>query len=114
MCAQPVLMILVMSFLNLQRQVGVGTLLGDYRGLYFAIGGYSPLWPPRTALSENDLKLAGSSFETKDDNDFNVVNAKDAMLLILQLTSAFCAQVRGPKAAPFEPLDFLQVGGGSE
>jgi len=23
----------------------------------------------------------------------------------------FCTQVGGPKAAPFEPLDFLQVGG---
>jgi len=33
------------------------------------------------------------------------------MLLILQLTSAFFSQVGGPKAAPFEPLDFLQVGG---
>jgi len=54
--------------------------------------------------------LAGTSFETKDDYDFNVVNANDAMLLILQLTSTFCAQVGGPKAAPFEPLDFLQVG----
>ena len=41
----------------------------------------------------------------------NIVNANEAMLLILQLTSAFCAQVGGPKAAPFEPLDFLQVGG---
>jgi len=59
------------------------------------------------------LKLAGTSFETKDDYDFNVVNANDVMLLIilLQFTSAFCAQVGGPKKAPFEPLDFLQVGG---
>jgi len=55
--------------------------------------------------------LAGTSFETKDAYDFNVFNAKDAMLLISQLTSAFCAQVGGPKAAPFVPLDFLQVGG---
>ena len=54
-------------------------------------------------MSENDLKLAGTSFETKDDYDFNVVNANEAMLLILQLTSAFCAQVRGPKAAPLNP-----------
>src|SRR6218665_12597 len=44
MCAQPVLMILVMSLLNLQRQVGVGTLLGDYRGLDFAIGSSGLLW----------------------------------------------------------------------
>src|SRR6218665_1656995 len=52
-------------------------------------------------------------FETKDDYYFTVVNVNnDAILLIiLQLTSAFCAQVGGPKAAPFEPLDFLQVGG---
>jgi len=59
-------------------------------------------------------KLAGTSFDTKDDYDFNVVNANEAMLLILQLKSAFCAQVGGPKAAPFEPLDFIQVGGRSE
>jgi len=31
--------------------------------------------------------LAGTNFETKD--DFNVVNVNDALLLILQLTSAF-------------------------
>ena len=37
------------------------------------------LEPP---MSENDLKLAGTSFETKDDYDFNVVNANEAMLLI--------------------------------
>ena len=87
-----------------------------YRELDFAIGGYSPssphyslhLEPP---MSENDLKLAGTNSETKDDYDFNVVNANEAMLLILQLASAFCAQVGGPKAAPFGPLDFLQVGG---
>src|SRR6218665_3573402 len=119
LCTQPLLMILVMPLLNLQRQVGVhGSLLGDYRELDFAIGGYSPssphyhyslhLEPP---MSENDLKLAGTSSETKDDYDFNVVNANEAMLLILQLASAFCAQVGGPKAAPFRPLDFLQVGG---
>ena len=82
MCAQPVLTTLVMALLNLQRQVGVGTLLGDYRRLDFAIGGYSPLWPPpRTAPSEKDLKLAGTSFETNDDYDFNGVNANEAMLL---------------------------------
>ena len=78
-------MILVMSLLSFQRQVGVGTLLGDYRGLDFAIGAIAPLAshlePP---LIENDLKLAGTSFETKDNYDFNVVNADDAMLLILQ------------------------------
>src|SRR6218665_408247 len=71
---------------------------------------FSPLHlePP---MSENDLKLAGTSFETKDNYDFNVVNANENMLLILQLASAFCAQVGGSKAAPFGPLDFLQVGG---
>ena len=61
-------------------------------------------------MNENDLKLAGTSFETKDDYDFNVVNANEAMLLMLQLISAFCAQVGGPIVAPFEPIDFLQVG----
>ena len=54
--------------------------------------------------------MNGASFETKDDYYFNVVNANDAILLILQLTSSFCAQVGGPKAAPFETLDFFQVG----
>ena len=51
-------------------------------------------------MGENDLKLAGTSLGTKDYYDFNVVNANEAMLLTLQLTSAFCAQV-----------DFIQVGG---
>jgi len=37
------MMILVMSFLNLQRQVGVWTLFGDYVGLDFAIGRDGPL-----------------------------------------------------------------------
>jgi len=46
------------------------------------------------------LKLAGTSFETKDDYDFDVVNANDAMLLILQPTSAFCAQVGGTEGGP--------------
>ena len=55
--------------------------------------------------------MNGTSFETKDDYYFNAVIANDAILLILQLTSAFCAQVGGPKPAPFEPLDFLEVGG---
>jgi len=36
------------------------------------------LEPP---LSENDLKLAGTSLETKDDYDFNGVNANEAILL---------------------------------
>ena len=49
-------------------------------GYILPLGAIAPSGPPRTALSENDLKLAGSSFETKDDNDFNVVNANDAML----------------------------------
>jgi len=65
----------------------------------------------KSKWSENDLKFNGTSFETKDDYYFNVVNANDAILLILQLTSGSGAQVGGPKAAPFEPLDFLQVGG---
>jgi len=60
------------------------------------------------------LKLAGTSFETKDDYGFDVVNANDAMLLILQLTSAFLRTSRGAEGGPFEPLDFLQVGGRSE
>jgi len=55
--------------------------------------------------------LAGTSLERKDDYDFIVVNANDVMLLILQLTSAFCAQVGGRKATLFKPLTFLQVGG---
>ena len=77
-----------------------------------AIAHLAPTSPHlESPISENDLKLAGTSFETKDDYDFNVVNANEAMLLMLQLISAFCAQVGGPKAAPFEPLDFLQVGG---
>jgi len=50
--------------------------------------------------SENDLKLNGTNFETKDDYYVNVVNASDAIILILQLKSAFCSQVGGPKAAP--------------
>ena len=99
-----------MSLLNLQRQVGVWTLLGNYRGLDFAIGGYSPyslphLEPP---LCVNDLKLAGTSFETKDDYDFNVVNVNDAMLLILQLTSAFYAQVGGRRRPPLNPYIFFK------
>ena len=57
------------------------------------------------------MKLSGTSFETKDDYYFNVVKANDAILLILQLTSAFYAHVGGPNAALFEPLDFLEVGG---
>jgi len=32
------------------------------------------------------LKLAGTSFETNDDYDFNGVNANDAMLLIIITT----------------------------
>ena len=60
------------------------------------------------------MKLNGTSFEKKDDYYFNVVYANDAIHLILQLSSAFCAQVGGPKPAPFEPLDFLEVGGRSE
>ena len=71
-------------------------------------------WKMKSNWSENDLKLNGTSFETKDDYYFNDVNANDAILLIkklLQLTSAFCAQVGGPKPAPFEPLDFVEVGG---
>ena len=40
-------------------------------------------------LKLNDLKLNGASFETKDDYYLNVVNASDAILLILQLSSAF-------------------------
>src|SRR6218665_862374 len=108
MCVQPVLMILVMSLLNIIKY-RCGSLLEDYRRLDFTLAPTIPqLEPP---MSENDLKLAGTSFETKDDYDFNVVNANEAMLLILQLTSAFCAQVGGPKAAALEPLDFLQVGG---
>jgi len=79
------------------------------------LGAIAPLAPTsphdlEPPMSENDLKLAGTSFETKDDYDFNVVNANEAMLLMLQLISAFCAQVGGPKVAPFEPIDFLQVG----
>ena len=67
----------------------VGTLLGNCMGLDLLLG-YSPSsLPPRTALSENDLKLAGTSFETKEDYDFNVFNANDAMLLILLFTSFF-------------------------
>src|SRR6218665_607310 len=115
MCAQPVLMILVMSLLNLQKQVYVWVFIGDYTGARFCYWGYSSSSPTRPHLepptSENGLKLAGRSFETKDDYDFNVVNANEDMLLMLQLISAFCTQVGGPKAAPFEPLDFLQVGG---
>ena len=55
------------------------------------LGSIAPLVPHlEPPLSENDLKLAGTSFETKDAYDhFNVVNANDALLLILQLTSAF-------------------------
>ena len=79
------------------------------------LGAIAPLAPTshhlEPPMSENNLRLAGTSFETKDNYDFNVVNANEAMLIILQLTSTFCAQVGGPKAAPFEPLDFLQVGG---
>ena len=64
-----------------------GSLLGDYRGLDFAIGAITPLDPTSPHLeppmSEHDLKLAGTSFETKDNYDFNVVNANEAMLLIL-------------------------------
>jgi len=47
--------------------------------------------------------LAGTSFERQDDYDFNVVNANDVMLLILQLTSAFCAQVEGRRRPPLNP-----------
>ena len=88
--------------------------IGGLQGARFCYwgGGYSPSNPHlESPMSENHLKLAGTSFETKDDYDFNVDNANEAMLLILQLTSAFCAHVGGPKAAPFEPLDFLQAGG---
>jgi len=51
------------------------------------------------------LKLNGTSFETKDDYYYNVVNANDAILLILglQLTSAFCAQVGGRRRPPLNP-----------
>ena len=46
-----------------------------------------------------------TSFETKDEYYFNVVNANDAigLLLILQLTSAICAKVGaegGPLCTP--------------
>jgi len=96
----------------------------------------SSVWPSKSArayngqesegwsLSEsvkNEIKLKlkwlevvwYTRFETKDDYYFNVVNANDAigLLLILQLTSAIWAQVGEPKAAPFEPLDFLQSRG---
>ena len=57
------------------------------------------------------MKLNGTSFETKDDYYFNAVNANDVILLILQLTSAFCAQV-GAEASPlWTPSGFLEVGG---
>ena len=79
------------------------------------LGSISHLAPtsphPEPPMSENDLKLAGTGFETKDDNGCNVVKANEAMLLILQLTSAFCAHVGGAEGGPFGPLDFLQVGG---
>ena len=79
--------------------------MGDYGELDFAIGAIAHLAPTSPHLelpmSENDLKLTGTSFDTKDDYDFNVVNANEAMLLILQLTSAFCSQVGGPNAAPY-------------
>ena len=68
------------------------------------LGAIAPLAPTSPHLeppmSENDLKLAGTSFETKDDYDFNVVNASEAILLMLQLTSAFCAQVGGAEGGP--------------
>src|SRR6218665_1730914 len=99
MCAQPVLMILVMSLLNLQRQVGVGLYWGTTGSSILLLGVIAHLAPTNPHLEppmcENDLKLAGTSFETIDDYDFNVVKVNEAMLLILQLTSAFCAQVGG-------------------
>src|SRR6218665_3734590 len=60
---------------------------------------FSPLHlePP---MSENDLKLAGTSFETKDNYDFNVVNANENMLLILQLASASRGAEGGPLWTP--------------
>jgi len=41
-------------------------------------------------MSKNDLKLklAGACFETKDDYNFNAVNANEAMLLLLYTTSS--------------------------
>ena len=63
-----------------------GSSLGDYRRLDFAIGAIAPLAPTshhlEPPMSENDLKLAGTSFKTKDNYDFNVVNANETMLLI--------------------------------
>ena len=71
------------------------------------LGAIAPLAPTsphdlEPPMSENDLKLAGTSFETKDDYDFNDVrpNANEAMLLMLQLISAFCAQVGGAEDGP--------------
>ena len=57
------------------------------------------------------MKLAGTNFETKDDYDFNAVTANDALLLILQRIQVLLPTSRGAEGGPFEPLDFLQVGG---
>src|SRR6218665_1260226 len=84
MCAQPVLMILVMSLLNFQRKVGVGLYWGTTGSQILLLGDIAHLALTSThlepSMSENILKLAGTSFETKDDYDFNVVNANAAVL----------------------------------
>ena len=53
-------------------------------------------------MSENDLKLAGTNFETKGDNGFNVVNANDAMLIAPNITTykCFLRTSRGAEGGP--------------